>query len=198
MPRQRTDVRRIAGGMLVGSAVLIGALVLRSPKGDGANRSPRTAADTGRRASEQAPAGALATPIPQKNVPATKDSAPAKAKPKPDSAAAASSPIVAPLEQFRRAINAGSVAVVARAFPSITDEQRKFFENLFSTFEDIKAKQKLAKVSAVSGDIAHVAYSLHVTYRDRKSKVSSYLNLDYDAMLQRNGKKWNIADLKQR
>ena len=194
MPRQRTSLRRIAVGAVAGSAVLIGALLVRSRRE--LNRPTPAVAhrlDTANALPE--PASVDTASLLLRTLPPLSKADSVAPKPKPDSAAMVNAAVTAPLERFRIAAKSGKIASVMNAFPMISSADHKFFEDFFASAEDIRAKSTVGN-PVIYGNDADVSFRLLLTYLDRKSKSVSSVPLRYHAFLHRAGKKWSIRELR--
>ena len=195
MPRQQMSARRVAVGAVAGSVVLLGALTIWSRRsGEGPVGPVGRAVDTAITRPKPAPVGPF--PVSRQVLPplSKADSFPPKSKAKSDSAVARRA-LTAPLNAIRIASMSGSIAAVKQSVPSMSDDDRKFFENLFASSDNIGAALKVRKME-VHGNDAAVTFTLSLNYLDRRSKSPSAAKLEYQAALVRNGRKWDIRQLR--
>ncbi len=189
--RRRGSIMRIVGGTAIGSALLLGGLMLWS------RREPAQtlrSSDSMRSKSPAAPVFASeslhvtsAATLPRV------DSSTLRPKPvatPPEELAARK-----PLERFAMAAESGSIASVVDAYPTIADAQRAWFEQLFGAMESIRSKAVFGN-AAVSGNRAEMPFTLHLSYVRRNSKQRETTVLRYRAALEHRGDGWIIMDLK--
>jgi serine/threonine-protein kinase len=207
LPRVRASARRVAGGAIVGAAVLIGASTLWSrhvaspaPPRDqasvdtvgGARRgAPNIAA--GAAGAAGAAAAARGASLPSRAL-VTLDSSTlhAAARAGPDGG------VLAAIQRCGQAAASGDDAAMSRDCATLSDAQRTFFESLPASAEHIRVRTTVDS-SAVTGDRATAAFTLRVTYDYKSLKTPAVAApFAYHAELARQSGAWRIVSLRPR
>lgn len=202
MERLKKSSKRIVVASIAGSAVVLGGLFVWSRTQLTREEAPVVVSAPSPQPTVVAPPP---SPAPADSVAATKGPDTLATAPKPAAATAAKAApkkpelppeeaaVRATLDHFAMAVANGEVAV-QKEFPAIPAPLLEGFRGIYNQAEQIKAKPSYG-AAAIAGNRAEVAYSLRITYQDRRSKQQGAFNGQYRAkLLKRNGK-WELTEL---
>jgi serine/threonine-protein kinase len=190
MPRQRTSVKRIAIGSVIGAAVLMGGLVLSTPR---EQPSPRAAQrpDSVRSVTPPPPA-ALAPVVKTKESLAILDSSRLlKAKP---AVPPVDEAVQAPLAELANAINSGDAQLLRERFPALPASIQIFLKQVHDSYDGVHARTTFG-AAKVTGDRAELPLTIHLAYRARGTGTPQKSDPRLLAKLVKRGEKWTIAEM---
>jgi hypothetical protein len=101
-----------------------------------------------------------------------------------------------PLERMSAAATRGELAL-ADAAPSLSPAQKETFQRVYSRGESIHSTSQIGQ-AIVSGNHAEVPFTLTLTYVDKTAKTLSSVRIEYLAVLERHGTRWDISELRSR
>jgi hypothetical protein len=114
-------------------------------------------------------------------------------------ASAVPAPVRKPIAAFARAIASGDVVQLRAAYPGMSsDQEKRWNEGFFKLAENIKVKPVQYGASKVNGATATVDFTVPVDYVFRSSKTSNFSSYHYHATLEKQGKAWQITSMTSR
>jgi predicted Ser/Thr protein kinase len=188
MPRQRTSVKRIAAGAVVGSVALLGGLVIWSQRGLPAPVAPTRVDTVHMQPAAFAPADTQPRKLPALSK--TDSASAAKPKPAPDPDAA----LRVPFAGLATAINSGSIQVVNEKYPLLPKTISGFLLQLYGSYDGVRATLGFG-AARTAADGAELPVTIHLRYRARGTGSPASSDTRLMAKLVKRGDKWQIVDI---
>jgi len=202
MAQQKTSVKRIGLGTLIGSALLASALVFWSQLQERPAPPLVVRVDTVV-AQQPAPAPTESASIPRVVTPAGTPRRPQPLRPDTNVLQSLKPPVVpsdtallrSAFDPLANAIGSEDINAVQLTFPDMPDTERAWFLGFFGRAAGVRVKNRSYDALSIHGDGADVVVTLHVSYRNKNGADPNSLMRKYRATLVRADGGWKVTTL---